>query len=102
MTGAAPVGDRVTVTGFGCDALIEADDPNAVVEAFVAHRQESHTWSYPIEATRNDAPNYAEATEWLTGGTPRLPEIGDIIGGHGMSARYAPRHAITADVFRVK
>ena len=63
---------------FGCDALIEADDSDAVADAFVAHGQESHTWSYPEEAIRNYARNYAEATERLTGGTERLPEIADI------------------------
>ena len=63
---------------FGCDALIEADDADAVADAFVAHGQESHTWSYPEEAIRNYARNYAEATERLTGGTERLSEIADI------------------------
>ena len=63
---------------FGCDAVIEADDSDAVVEAFVAHRQKSHTWSYPEEAIRNYARNYAEATQRLTGGTQRLSEIADI------------------------
>jgi GNAT superfamily N-acetyltransferase len=63
---------------FGCDALIEADDSDAVADAFVAHGQKSHTWSYPEEAIRNYARNYAEATERLTGGTERLSEIGDI------------------------
>ena len=57
---------------FGCDALIEADDSGLVADAFVAHGQESHTWSYPEEAIRNYARNYAEATERLTGGTERL------------------------------
>ena len=52
---------------FGCDALIEADDSDAVADAFVAHGQKSHTWSYPEEAIRNYARNYAEATERLTG-----------------------------------
>src|SRR5262245_11298346 len=63
---------------FGCDALIEADDSDSIVDAFVAHGQESHTWSYPEEAIRNYARNYADATERLTGGTTRLAEIGDI------------------------
>src|SRR5262245_7800509 len=79
MTGAAPVvGDRVKVKCFECDALIEAAGSSAIVDAFVAHGQESHTWSYPLEAIRNYARNYAEATERLTGGTERLSEIGDI------------------------
>ena len=34
---------------FGCDALIEADDSDAVADAFVAHGHDSHTWSYPEE-----------------------------------------------------
>ena len=63
---------------FGCEALIEADDSDAVVDAFVAHGQQSHTWSYPEEAIRNYARNYADATERLTGGTERLTEIADI------------------------
>ena len=63
---------------FGCDALIEADAADAVVDAFVAHGQQSHTWSYPEEAIRDYARNYVEATERLTGGTERLPEIGGI------------------------
>ena len=40
---------------FGSDALIEADDSDAVADAFVAHGQEGHTWSYPEEAIRNYA-----------------------------------------------
>jgi GNAT superfamily N-acetyltransferase len=67
----------VKVKCFGCDALIEANDADAVADAFVAHGQESHTWSYPEEAIRNYARNYAEATERLTGNTDRLSEIGD-------------------------
>src|SRR4029450_13763127 len=38
----------------------------------------SHTWQYPEEAIRNYARNYAEASARLTGGTERLPEIGDV------------------------
>jgi hypothetical protein len=48
---------------------MEADDADAVARAFVAHGQERHAWSYPEEAIRNYARNYAEATERLTGGT---------------------------------
>jgi GNAT superfamily N-acetyltransferase len=62
----------VKIKCFGCDAVIEADDSDAAVEAFVAHGQGSHTWSYPVEAIRNYARNYAEATERLTGGTERV------------------------------
>ena len=63
---------------FGCDALIQADDSDAIVDAFVAHGHESHTWSYPEEAIRTYARNYVDATERLTGGTERLPELADI------------------------
>ena len=63
---------------FGCDALIEADDSDAVADAFVVHGQESHTWSYPEEAIRNYARNYADATERLTGGTERMSEIATV------------------------
>ncbi len=62
---------------FGCDALIEGDDSDAIADAFVAHG-ESHTWPYPEEAIRNYARNYVEATERLTGGTERLSEIADV------------------------
>ena len=63
---------------FGCDASIEADGADHVVAAFVVHGQERHGWSYPVEAIRNYARNYAEASERLIGGTERLPEIGDV------------------------
>ena len=63
---------------FGCDASIEANGADEVVDAFVAHGREKHTWSYPEEAIRNYARNYAEADERLTGDTERLPEIGDV------------------------
>jgi GNAT superfamily N-acetyltransferase len=63
---------------FECDAVIEADDPDAVADAFVAHGQESHTWSYPEQGIRNYARNCAEATERLTGDVERLSEIGDV------------------------
>jgi GNAT superfamily N-acetyltransferase len=63
---------------FGCDALIEADDADAVADNFMVHAQVSHSWSYPEEALRNYARNYAEATERLTGDTERLPEIGEV------------------------
>ena len=63
---------------FGCHALIEGDDSDAVVDAFVVHGQKNHTWSYPEDAIRTYARNYADATERLTGGTDRQSEIGDI------------------------
>jgi len=63
---------------FGCDVLIEADDLDAVAGAFVAHGKQSHTWSYPEEAIRTYARNYAEATVRLIGSTERLSEIGAV------------------------
>ena len=63
---------------FECAALIVADDSDALAHDFVAHGQEAHAWSYPEEAIRNYARNYAEATERLTGGTERLSEIADV------------------------
>jgi len=68
----------VKVKCFGCDAVIEADDSDTVVDPFVAHGQKSHTWPYPEEAIRTYARDYAEATQRLTGGSERLSEIGDI------------------------
>jgi len=63
---------------FACAALIEADSTDAVVDAFVVHGRTTHAWSYPEEAIRNYARNYADATERLTGSTERLPEIAEI------------------------
>lgn len=63
---------------FGCDEIIEADDAEAVADRFLEHGRQSHDWSYPEEALRNFARNWAEAVERLTGGTERLPEIGEI------------------------
>jgi GNAT superfamily N-acetyltransferase len=63
---------------FGCDEIIEADDAEAVADRFLEHAAESHDWSYPEAALRNFARNWAEAVERLTGGTERLPEIGEI------------------------
>jgi GNAT superfamily N-acetyltransferase len=68
----------VKVKCFGCSAVIDADSADEVADAFVVHGQEGHTWSYPEEAIRNYARNYAEACERLTGGTERLSEIGDV------------------------
>jgi GNAT superfamily N-acetyltransferase/predicted small metal-binding protein len=68
----------VKVKCFGCDASIEADAADEVVDAFVVHGRERHTWTYPEEALRNYARNYAEAGERLTGDTERLSEIGDV------------------------
>jgi len=63
---------------FACPALVEAGDRDAVADAFLAHGRESHTWSYPEEALRTYACNYAEAVERQTGATERLPEIADV------------------------
>ena len=63
---------------FECAALIEADEPDAVVRAFVVHGQSTHAWSYPEEAIRNYARNYVEAIERLTGGTERLSELSGV------------------------
>jgi hypothetical protein len=67
----------VKVKCFECAALMEADDSNAVARAFVAHGQERHAWSYPEEAIRNYARNYAEATERLTGHPVTEDRVGD-------------------------
>ena len=63
---------------FACDASIEAPDVDSVVDAFVVHGREKHTWSYPEESIRNYARNYADAGERLTGSTERLSEIGNV------------------------
>jgi len=64
---------------FECDSLVEGDGVDAVVREFEVHGQETHTWSYPVEAIRNYARNYAEACERLTGDTQRLPEIDGVV-----------------------
>lgn len=69
---------RVKVKCFQCDEFVEASDTDEVVRAFVAHGQDRHAWTYPEESVQNYARNYAEAVERLTGGTDRVPEIGDI------------------------
>lgn len=63
---------------FGCEAIIEADDSETVATLFVEHAADDHEWSFPEEALRNYARNYAEATVRLTGATGRLPEVGEI------------------------
>jgi GNAT superfamily N-acetyltransferase len=68
----------VKVKCFECAALMEADDFDAIARVFVAHGQERRAWSYPEEAIRNYACNYAEAIERLTGSTVRLSEIADV------------------------
>jgi len=68
----------VNVKCFECDALLEASNCDEVVILFLAHAKEKHSWSYPEEAIRNYARNYAEASERLTGGTERLAAIPNI------------------------
>jgi GNAT superfamily N-acetyltransferase len=68
----------VKVKCFTCAALIEAEDANAIADAFVAHGKEKHDWPYPEKAIRTYARNYADANERLTGGTERLLEIADV------------------------
>ena len=63
---------------FECGELVEARDTDEVIRAFVGHGRTKHAWSYPEEAVRNYARNYAEAVERLTGGTERLPEIREV------------------------
>jgi GNAT superfamily N-acetyltransferase len=63
---------------FSCAALISAGDTDNVVEAFVAHGRAAHAWTYPEEAIRHYARNYADATERGTGDTDRLPAIGPV------------------------
>jgi GNAT superfamily N-acetyltransferase len=58
--------------------VIEADDAEAVADRFLAHATQSHDWSYPEEALRTYARNYAEASVRLIGGTERKPEIGAV------------------------
>src|SRR5262249_18365385 len=65
----------VKVKCFACGALIEADSSDAVVDAFVAHGQAHHTWSYPEQAIRVYARNSPDGTERVTGNTERLPQI---------------------------
>jgi GNAT superfamily N-acetyltransferase len=68
----------VHVKCFECAALLEAEDPDAVVHTFVAHGQQVHRWSYPEVAIRNYARNYAEATERISTDTARRSEIAEV------------------------
>ncbi len=63
---------------FGCDVVVEGDDAEAVADQFVAHAAASHQWTYPEEALRLYSRNYAEASDRLTGGTERLPNISGV------------------------
>jgi GNAT superfamily N-acetyltransferase len=67
----------VQVKCFQCAELVEADDRDAVADAYVAHGR-THGWTYPEPAIRNYAHNYVDATERLKGGTERLPQIGAV------------------------
>lgn len=71
----------IRVGCFACEIEIEADDVDTVVERFVAHGRDDHDWSYPDEAIRNFARNYAEATDRLSPKEERLPDIGSITTG---------------------
>ena len=66
------------VKGFEGAAVIEAADTEGATDAFVAHARDAHTWTYPEQALRTYARNYAEATERLSTDTQRLPEIAAI------------------------
>jgi len=68
----------VNVKCFGCDAVLEAGDADALTDAFVGHARDVHRWSYPEQALRNYARNYAEATERVSGDTKRLAEIAEV------------------------
>ena len=67
---------------FECEAMIEADNIDALEDAFVTHGQGDHQWQYPEASVRNYARNYAEAVERLTGGVERLEKIGDDVVVH--------------------
>jgi GNAT superfamily N-acetyltransferase len=64
---------------FECSVTVEAADADALEDAFVLHGQTVHQWSYPEQAVRNYARNFAEAVERLTGPTERRDEIGPIV-----------------------
>lgn len=63
---------------FACDALVDASDLDAAIVAFLVHGRDVHAWSYPEQALRNYARNYAEAVERITGDTVRLAAISGI------------------------
>ena len=69
---------------FECGVMVEGTDGSAVVDAFIAHGREAHSWSFPELALRNYAHNYVDAVERLTGPVERLAEIGDVTV-HAMS-----------------
>ena len=63
---------------FACPVFVEGADADAVAAAFIAHGQTIHAWSYPEQALRNYAVNYAEAIDRVGTDTERRPEIGDV------------------------
>ena len=64
----------MTLDCFECGATVEADDEDALGEAFLGHARSTHEWPYGDQDIRN----YAEATQRLTGPAERLPEIGPV------------------------
>jgi len=73
-----PKEEIMEVKCFECAALLTADSVDAIVQAFVAHGREKHTWTYPEESVGNYARNYAEAAERLSGDTERLADVGAV------------------------
>lgn len=63
---------------FGCDTILEAGDAAGAADAFVAHAAAKHTWTYPEDAIRTYAANYAEAGERISSDTERRAGIGDV------------------------
>lgn len=60
---------------FECGETISADELGALGEAFLVHARSQHEWPFPDQGIRN----YAEATQRLTGGSERLPAIGEVV-----------------------
>lgn len=64
---------------FDCETILDAATAEAAADAFVAHARAQHTWTYPEEALRTYAANYAEAGERIAGAaTERLADIGAV------------------------
>lgn len=63
---------------FECEVVLEGESVDDIVSRFLAHGDDNHEWSFPEEALRNYAANYAVATIRLTGSEERLPEVGEI------------------------
>ncbi len=64
---------------FGCDTILEAASAEAAADAFAAHAKAKHSWTYPEDAIRTYAANYAEAGERIAGAAiERIPDIGDV------------------------